>query len=76
MALHFAQINIARARYPLEDPHMACWYSRERVIHLEEAQQRLDHLISVGEIPFSFTLKTDYSEAEVLDDLEANPPLT
>ncbi len=59
----------------LEDSHVACWYTREIEISLEEAKKRLDYLSRQGETPFAFTLKTEYKEKEVLDYLEVNPSL-
>jgi hypothetical protein len=60
----------------LEDSHMACWYTLNPVISLEEAERRLSYLNRAGETPFAFTLRTNYTEEEVLTYLEANPSLT
>ena len=59
----------------LKDNHMACWYTSETEIELEEARKRLAYLDRHGETPYAFTLRTHYTEEEVVDYLEANPTL-
>ncbi len=59
----------------LETSHMACWYTKNTEIGLEEAKCRLDHLEREGETPYAFTFKSEYSEKELLEYLEANPSL-
>ncbi len=46
--------------------HMACWYTQKPDITLQEAKERLQYLNQIGESPYAFTFKSNFTAEESL----------
>ncbi|PTP11608.1 DUF3291 domain-containing protein [Vibrio sp. 10N.286.51.C3] len=47
-----------------EDTYVLWWIEEDRIPTLEEAIERLEHLREIGDTPYAFTFKTNFSESE------------
>lgn len=47
-----------------EDTYVLWWVEDEHIPSLDEAIERLDHLKEVGDTPYAFTFKTNFTELE------------
>ncbi|PMH00756.1 DUF3291 domain-containing protein [Vibrio lentus] len=47
-----------------EDTYVLWWVEDEHIPSLDEAIERLDHLREVGDTPYAFTFKTNFTELE------------
>lgn len=52
-----------------EDAYVLWWVEDDHIPSLDEAIERLDHLRDVGDTPYAFTFKTNFTELEALDSL-------
>lgn len=52
-----------------EDTYVLWWVEDDQIPSLDEAIERLDHLREVGDTPYAFTFKTNFTELEALDSL-------
>ena len=47
-----------------EDTYVLWWIEEDHIPTLEEAIERLEHLREIGDTPYAFTFKTNFSESE------------
>ncbi|CDT76508.1 MULTISPECIES: DUF3291 domain-containing protein [Vibrio] len=47
-----------------EDTYVLWWIEEDHIPTLEEAIERLEHLREVGDTPYAFTFKTNFTESE------------
>ncbi|MEZ8123820.1 DUF3291 domain-containing protein [Vibrio splendidus] len=47
-----------------EDTYVLWWIEEDHIPTLEEAIQRLEHLREIGDTPYAFTFKTNFTESE------------
>lgn len=47
-----------------EDTYVLWWIEEDRIPTLEEAIERLEHLREIGDTPYAFTFKTNFTESE------------
>ncbi|CAK1737135.1 DUF3291 domain-containing protein [Vibrio crassostreae] len=47
-----------------EDTYVLWWIEEDHIPTLEEAIERLEHLREIGDTPYAFTLKTNFTESE------------
>ncbi|MEZ9534029.1 hypothetical protein BCT40_05820 [Vibrio lentus] len=47
-----------------EDTYVLWWVEDDHIPSLDEAVERLDHLREVGDTPYAFTFKTNFTELE------------
>ncbi|MEZ9386751.1 DUF3291 domain-containing protein [Vibrio lentus] len=47
-----------------EDTYVLWWVEDDHIPSLDEAIERLDHLREVGDTPYAFTFKTNFTELE------------
>ncbi|MEZ9201702.1 DUF3291 domain-containing protein [Vibrio sp. 10N.222.54.F12] len=47
-----------------EDTYVLWWIEEEHIPTLEEAIERLEHLREIGDTPYAFTFKTNFTESE------------
>ncbi|EAP96380.1 MULTISPECIES: DUF3291 domain-containing protein [Vibrio] len=47
-----------------EDTYVLWWIEEDDIPTLEEAIERLEHLREVGDTPYAFTFKTNFTESE------------
>ncbi|WP_192888698.1 DUF3291 domain-containing protein [Vibrio bathopelagicus] len=47
-----------------EDTYVLWWVEADHIPSLDEAIERLDHLRDVGDTPYAFTFKTNFTELE------------
>ncbi|KPL96927.1 DUF3291 domain-containing protein [Vibrio splendidus] len=51
--------------HPLpEDTYVLWWIEEDRIPTLEEAIERLEHLREIGDTPYAFTFKTNFTASE------------
>ncbi|MEZ8730890.1 DUF3291 domain-containing protein [Vibrio splendidus] len=48
-----------------EDTYVLWWIEEDHIPTLEEAIERLEHLREIGDTPYAFTFKTNFTESEV-----------
>ncbi|PTP92421.1 DUF3291 domain-containing protein [Vibrio splendidus] len=48
-----------------EDTYVLWWIEEEHIPTLEEAIKRLEHLREIGDTPYAFTFKTNFTASEV-----------
>ncbi|NOI53193.1 DUF3291 domain-containing protein [Vibrio crassostreae] len=46
------------------DTYVLWWIEEDRIPTLEEAIERLEHLREIGDTPYAFTFKTNFTESE------------
>ncbi len=49
-----------------EDTYVLWWIEEDHIPTLEEAIKRLEHLREIGDTPYAFTFKTNFTESEAL----------
>ena len=47
-----------------EDTYVLWWIEEDHIPTLEEAIERLEHLREIGDTPYAFTFKTNFTESE------------
>ncbi|MEZ9478483.1 DUF3291 domain-containing protein [Vibrio splendidus] len=47
-----------------EDTYVLWWIEEDHIPTLEEAIKRLEHLREIGDTPYAFTFKTNFTESE------------
>ncbi|CAK1805475.1 DUF3291 domain-containing protein [Vibrio crassostreae] len=47
-----------------EDTYVLWWIEEDHIPTLEEAIERLEHLREIGDTPYTFTFKTNFTESE------------
>lgn len=47
-----------------EDTYVLWWIEADHIPTLEEAIERLEHLREIGDTPYAFTFKTNFTESE------------
>ncbi|CDT53318.1 conserved hypothetical protein [Vibrio coralliirubri] len=47
-----------------EDTYVLWWIEEDHIPTLEEAIERLEHLREIGDMPYAFTFKTNFTESE------------
>ncbi|UOE79683.1 DUF3291 domain-containing protein [Vibrio splendidus] len=47
-----------------EDTYVLWWIEEDHIPALEEAIERLEHLREIGDTPYAFTFKTNFTESE------------
>ncbi|MGF1827415.1 DUF3291 domain-containing protein [Vibrio splendidus] len=47
-----------------EDTYVLWWIEEDHIPTLEEAIERLEHLREIGDSPYAFTFKTNFTESE------------
>ncbi|MFS1442623.1 MULTISPECIES: DUF3291 domain-containing protein [unclassified Vibrio] len=47
-----------------EDTYVLWWIEEDRIPTLEEALERLEHLREIGDTPYAFTFKTNFTKSE------------
>ncbi|CAK3898158.1 hypothetical protein BCV39_19365 [Vibrio sp. 10N.286.55.E10] len=47
-----------------EDTYVLWWIEEDRIPTLEEAIERLEHLREIGDTPYAFTFKTNFTKSE------------
>lgn len=47
-----------------EDTYVLWWIEEDHIPTLEEAIERLEHLRDIGDTPYAFTFKTNFTESE------------
>ena len=48
-----------------EDTYVLWWIEQDHIPTLEEAIERLEHLREIGDTPYAFTFKTNFTASEV-----------
>ncbi|SBT11915.1 DUF3291 domain-containing protein [Vibrio celticus] len=48
-----------------EDTYVLWWIEEDHIPTLEEATERLEHLREIGDTPYAFTFKTNFTSSEV-----------